>query len=240
MSSNEEMVISLDKETIQTLDGVNDINQSIKFIGGSELVKVKSTDNTQMIHAPITSVFPRDFHVYDIREFLSAVSIIEEPELDFSDDKSVIIRSQDGKQKLTFIEASEEFVRASYVEKEPPMDEAIAELTVTGAQFSTVMKAANVMKLDFVGFVSDGSKVYLRAFNKNNGSDAVTNAYEVELGDSDVEYTMIYKRDVQNISFLAGEGDLSFYLTERKISKVETESGKKFWLTMNVDSEYKG
>ena len=229
--------MKLSKETLDTLKKVYEVNQSVKFVEDEKIVKVKSTDNTLLMHAPIEEAFPRDFHVYDLREFMSVVSIINEPVLDFSDDKFLKIESEDKSQKLRYLESDPQFVQ-SYTDKEPKTPDADFEVEVTSEQFSSVMKAAQTMKLDFVGFVCDGETITLSAFNKNNGDDNTTNNFSIDLAEGDTEFQMFYKIDSQNIGVLLGEGNLTFEVSSKKISKVQTESGKTFWIAMNANSTY--
>jgi len=229
--------MKLSKETLDTLKKVYEVNQSVKFVEDEKVVKVKSTDNTLLMHAPIEEAFPRNFHVYDLREFMSVVSIINEPVLDFSDDKFLKIESEDKSQKLRYLESDPQFVQ-SYTEKEPKMPSIDFKVEVTAEQFSSVVKAAQTMKLDFVGFVCDGEQITLSAFNKNNGDNNITNNFAIELAEGDTEFEMFYKIDSQNIGVLLGEGNLTFEVSSKKISKVQAESGKTFWIAMNANSTY--
>lgn len=227
--------MKMSKQTMETLKKVYEVNQSVKFIEDDKVIKVKSTDNTLLMHAPIEEAFPRDFHVYDLREFLSVLSIIQEPILDFSDPKFLKIESEDKKQKLRYLESDEQFVK-SYTDKEPNIPESDFIVNVSEEQFASVMKAAQTMKLDFVGFVSDGSTISLSAFNKNNGDESTTNNFSIDLIESEDVFKMFYKIDSQNISVLLGEGDLLFEVSYKKISKIHTKTGKTFWIAMNANS----
>lgn len=231
--------MKLSKETIDILKKVYEVNQSVKFVKDEDIIKVKSTDNSLLMHAPIDDTFPRDFHVYDLREFLSVLSIIPEPKLDFSDDKFLKVSSDDGNQKLRYLEADPQFVQ-SYTDKEPKLPGIDFEVVVSADKFSSVMKAAQTMKLDNVGFISDGETITLSAFNKNNGDSKTTNNFSIDLADADAVFEMFYKIDMQNIGVLLGEGDLTFEVSSKKISKVATQTGKTFWIAMNANSSYTG
>lgn len=229
--------MKLSKDTIEILKKVYEVNQSVKFVEDETTIKVKSTDNTLLMHAPIEEAFPRDFHVYDLREFLSVLSIIPEPSLDFSDDKFLKVQSEDGKQKLRYLEADPQFVQ-SYTEKEPKMPTIDLEVEVSADQFTSVIKAAQTMRLENVGFVCDGETITLSAFNKNNGDNKTNNNFSIDLAEGDTEFQMFYKIDSQNIGVLLGEGNLTFEVSSKKISKVTAESGKTFWIAMNANSTY--
>lgn len=189
------------------------------------------------MHSPLKEKFPRDFHVYDLREFLSVLDIIQDSVLDFSDNKCMKISSEDGKQTLQYTESDSQFI-TSFVDKTPVLPSIDIDVNVSEDQFSRVMKAAHSMKLEFVGFVCDGETISISAFNKNNGDNNVTNKFSIELGEGDTPFQMFYKLKTQNISVLDGEGDLHFEISKKKISKIEAQSGKLFWIALNAESSY--
>lgn len=227
--------MKMSKATMDTLKKVYEVNQSVRFMADENIIKVKSTDNSLLMHSPIEEAFPRDFNVYDLRELLSVLNIIADPVLDFSDPKFLKIESEDKKQTLRYLESDEQFVK-SYTDKEPAIPEADFVVKVTEDQFSSVMKAAQTMKLDYVGFVSDGHDLSLSAFNKNNGDDNTTNNFSIDLISNDDTFKMFYKIDKQNIAVLMNEGDLMFEVSYKKISKIHTSTGKTFWVGMNANS----
>lgn len=230
--------LNFSKETIDVLKKVYEVNQGIKLVKGGDTIKCKSTDGSILIHAPIKEDIPRDFHIYDLREFLSVLSIIEDPIIDFSNDKYLQIQSNDETQKLRYLESDPEFVK-SYIEKTPNLPSIDFSVTVTGEQFASVMKAATLMKLEYVGFVSDGEKIDIAAFNKNNGDDSVTNNFSIKLIEEETEpFEMFFKIETMNVGVLLGEGDLNFDVCSKKITKIVTESGKTFWMAMNTDSKW--
>lgn len=232
-------VIELKQTTIETLKRISKVNQSIRLVKDSKELKSKSQTGVMFCIAPIEDTWPRDFNIYNVNEFLSVLDIVETPELDFSSDKYVTIRSKDGKQKLRYLESAPEYI-TSYTDKIPPMAGSDIEVTVTENQFKSIIKAAQTMNLEYVGFVGDGDKVSITAFNKNNGDNADTNTFSIELGDSSTDQTfkMYYKLKVHEIDILQGEGSLEFSISSRKISKVKTESSKTFYITMDPKSEF--
>lgn len=234
-------IVTLSKETFETLQKMFDVDQSLKLVAGEQVLKSKSGDNTMLIHAPIDVEFPRDFHIYDLREFLNVIKIIPDAQLDFSNDKYVLIRSVDGSQKLRYMESDPEFVK-SYTPNEPNMASPDLEVEVTEEDWLRVLKAAQIMKLQFVGFVSTGEgKVTLSAFNQNNGDENMTNVFSVEVQPANEvteSFQMFYKLETQNIGVLSSEGKLSFEITKNRVSRVKTESGKTLWVSMNVNSKW--
>ena len=230
--------ITLTAKTIATLKKMYDVDQSIKIPANSTTLRIKSQNNTMMAKCEIDVEFPRDVHIYDIREFNSVVAIVDNPELDFSDDKFVLVKSADGKQKLRYLEAESSLIH-SFIDKDLVLPSEEIELKVTQHQLKSVMTAANTMKLEYVGFIGADGVITLSSFNKNNGDGNDTNNFSIEVGDTDVDFRMFYKLDIHNIGVLLDEGDLIITISAKnKVSQIVTETGKIFWIALDAKSEY--
>ncbi len=81
----------------------------------------------------------------------------------------------------------------------------------------------------------------ISAFNKNNGDGKDTNNFNNELVECDQTFRMFYKLDTHNIQVLLGEGDLTVTIDgKRKVSKVETQTGKILWIAFDAKSDFEG
>lgn len=243
--------ISISNETLSVLKALFNVDMTLKICSddvveletedGTEtktVLRVKSPNNTMMCKVLIDEVFPRDVHIYDIREFISVFNIVNEPQLDLSQDNVITILSKDSKQKLRYREA-EEVLITSYVGKDVPIANEDLTFDISAKLFDSVFTAAQTMKLEFLGFSGDGTEAKISAFGKNEGKDSQTNSFDVKIDDTDKTFNMFYKLDVNNLKVLSGEGDLYFTIDGgKKVSRIETETGKTFWITMDNKSEY--
>lgn len=244
--------ISISSETLSVFKKLYEIDQSLKIASdqvetktdsdGNEkkvtVVRTKSANKTMMARVEIDEVFPRDLHIYDLREFISVVNIVKEPQFDFSDEKFVVIRSADDKQKLRYLEANPDLIK-SFIDKDLSLSNDDVEVVITAEQFKSVLTAAQTMRLNHIGFVSDGETLSISAFGMNNGDGKDTNNFNNELVECDKTFRMFYKLDVHNIQVLLGEGDLTITIDgKRKVSKVETQSGKVLWIAFDSKSEF--
>lgn len=228
--------MKLNEKTISTLIKLYAVDQSIKIPANSNILRVKSINNTMMVKAEIPDVFPRDIYIYDTREFINVMGLIDNPVLDLSDDRFIKIDSPDGSQKLMYLESSPATIK-SWVDKDPEISSIDFSVNVTEQQFQRILNSANTMKLAFVGFKSDGSNVTLSSFNKSQGSEIETNNFSIDLGSNDSVFCMQYKLDVHNLSVLLKEGDLKFDIDFSKpVSEIKTASGKTFWISLDSKS----
>jgi len=246
--------VKLSEATLDAFKKLYDIDQSLKIMSDDvetrtdeddnevqvTVLRSKSQNNTMMARVEVAEEFPRNVYIYDLREFNSVIGIVNDPVLDFSNDKFVVIKSADDKQKLKYIEANPDLI-ASYSSKVPNLTSEDVELVVSENQFKSVLSAARTMRLEFVGFKSDEGVVAFSAFNKNNGDGKDTNNFSIELAEGDVDFNLFYRLDVHKLDVLQGEGDLTFVIDgKRKISKVDTQTGKTFWIALDNNSSYSG
>lgn len=244
---SQKYIITISKETLDAFKALYEVDQSLRIDHTMTeqkddldvtVLRSKSFNNTTMARIEVAEVFPRDVNIYDLREFISVVSIVNDPVFDLSNDKFITIKSSDGKQKLRYLEANPDLIN-SYSAKDPNLTNEDVQILVTEAQFKSVLTAAQTLKFEYIGFVGDGENIILTSFNTNAGSDQETNTYSVAIQESDLTFKMIYKLQIQNVSILSGEGDLLFTIDgKRKISKIETQSGKKYWISFDSSSEF--
>lgn len=244
MSNN----ITLSKDTLDNFKALYEVDQSLRIdhsmtVDGENgekftVLRSKTFNNTTMARVEIPEIFPRDVNIYDLREFISVISIVEDPILDLSNDKFIVIKSADGKQKLRYIEANPDLIN-SYSPKEPTLTNEDVQIFITEAQFKSVLTAAQTLRFEYIGFVGDGENIILTAYNKNSGDDQETNTYSITVAETDKNFRMVYKLALQNVTILAGEGDLLFTIDgSRKISSVQTATNKKYWISFDASSEF--
>lgn len=223
--------VRLSKETIDILKGVYAINQTLKIVADKAEIRSVNDVKTIAMQTAIAETLPRTFCIYDVREFISVLGIISSPVLDFTDPKFVLIKSEDGSQKLKYVDGAENLIN-SYFEKDFKLPSEDLEVEVKAQQLKAVMNAATTLKLDWVGFKSDGNgKVVLTAFDRNNGSGNDTNGFSVEVGDTTDTFDMFYKTEALSVL----DGDCKFTISARKVSQV-TNGGKVFFMALHADS----
>ena len=85
--------MKLSKGTLDILKNFSNINQSICFKEGTELSTLSIQKNI-LSRAVVEEKFPKDFAIYDLSEFLSGLTLFEDPDFIFDDDNYVVIRDK--------------------------------------------------------------------------------------------------------------------------------------------------
>ena len=106
--------VILSKKTLDVLKNFSTINSSIVFRKGST---VRTISNAENILAKFTGeeVFPVDFAIYDLSQFLSGISLFSDPQLEFDNESFVSIRG--GRQSARYYFSDPEITLKSAPEK---------------------------------------------------------------------------------------------------------------------------
>ncbi|AIX24035.1 DNA polymerase processivity factor [Synechococcus phage ACG-2014j] len=120
--------VILSRKTLDVLKNFSTINSSIVFRKGST---VRTISNAENILAKFTGeeVFPVDFAIYDLSQFLSGISLFSDPQLEFDNENFVSIRG--GRQSARYFFSDPEITLKSAPEKNvkfPGSDLAVVSL----------------------------------------------------------------------------------------------------------------
>lgn len=228
--------VKLSAATITMLKSLYDINQSLKMKGGTNVLKTIKDNKVMMAVASIEETIPRDINIYDLREFTNAIALFEDPVLDLSNNGRVVVKSESTKQKLTFIEADPSLI-TSYIEKSLPAMDYDVVLEVDKDILAKVQNAATTLRLEYIGFQSDGETVFLTTFNQNNGSKNETSNFTVELDGAvpGIVYNMFMKTAALKIL----PGNYTVSICDKKLSKWESKDRElEYTVVFDVNSEY--
>ena len=77
--------MKLSNETVTVLKNFSTINQNLVINPGKNISTMSAMKNI-VAKATVTEEFPQAFAIYDLNEFLAALSLFEKPDLDFNDD----------------------------------------------------------------------------------------------------------------------------------------------------------
>ena len=94
--------VTLSKKTLDVLKNFSTINSSIVFRQGST---VRTISNAENILAKFTGeeVFPTDFAIYDLSQFLMGISLFNDPQLEFTSKDFVTSKVVVNVQSIIFL-----------------------------------------------------------------------------------------------------------------------------------------
>ena len=214
--------VILSRKTLDVLKNFSTINSSIVFRKGST---VRTISNAENILAKFTGeeVFPVDFAIYDLSQFLSGISLFSDPQLEFDNENFVSIRG--GRQSAKYFFSDPEITLKSAPEKNVKFPGSDLQFNLTGEDLIALQKASAVYSLPDLTFQSieghDEIKLILR--DKENDT---SNTYDITVaGCSTGTYTLDLK--IENIRLLPG--DYTVKVSQHLISE---------WTNVNTDLTY--
>jgi hypothetical protein len=191
--------MKISSDTINILKNFSGINANLVFKPGQTL-KTLSEAKTIMATASILEDFPVEFGVYDLNEFLSLFSLMDEPELDFSDK---YLTMSDGSQKIKYFYSEIDIL--TQPTKDINMPECEVELDISSANLDKIRKAASVLGHSELSFSSQGGEVVASVFNEK---DSTANTFDINLGTTSTE-TFNYVFSISNLKMLQGDYKVS-------------------------------
>ena len=179
-----------------------------------------------MADATVNEAFP-DFGIYDLNEFLGAMSLFEDPELDFQD-KFVSISQ--GSMKIKFFAADASVLTAP--QKAITFPDAEISFNISAAMLNMIQKTASVLRAADVSIVGDGSTITVVVGDKKN---ATGNSFSESVGTTDKSFKVNLK--VENLKMLPGDYEVS--ISSKKISRFKSPSSDLvYYVAVEADSTF--
>ena len=220
--------MKLSKSTLDILKNFSNINQSICFKEGNELSTLSIQKNI-LSRAVVTEEFPRSFAIYDLSEFLSGLTLFEDPEFNFDNDNFVIVRDRRNTSRYFFADPST-IVQPPENRVELPSKDVC--FTVPWSDISNIIKAAAIYQIEDLAVVGENGVVKLVVRDKKNDT---SNDYAVVVGETQGNFVFNFK--VENIKVIPGSYDV--IVSSKNLSKFTCrEHDLTYYIALEPDSTY--
>lgn len=226
--------MKLSTDTLSLLNNFSTINANILFTEGNTIRTMTSTRNV-FAQADITETIPTEFAIYDLKEFLSAVSLVDDADVAI-DDSGNFVTIESDKQSITYYATDKENVTA------PPakginMPTPEVTFTLTADQINSIRKAASVLGHANVSIVGSNGRIKLSVYDKKTST---SNKFELLIDPSndckeDFEFVLIIG-DLKLFS-----GDYTVELSSKLITKfTNTVAPVTYWIAAEKSSTFGG
>jgi hypothetical protein len=190
--------MKLSNETREVLKNFSTINQNLLVKNGNVINTMSAMKNI-VSKATIPDTFNTEFAIYDLNEFLSALSLFKDPTLDFTD-KEVKLKEEGGGSSLNYFFSDPSIVSAPKTEITMPSVD--VEFTFTQDTFNQILKASAVLGVpDVVLKGTAGGTIDLTVTDRKNDT---SNDFSITVGEnSPSDFTYFFK--VENLKLLSGD-----------------------------------
>ena len=191
--------MKLSNETREILKNYATINSNLLVNTGNKITTMSSMKNIVSI-AELPDTFETEFAIYDLNEWLSAMSLFNDPELEFGQNS---VRIWEGYQSLKYFYSDPSVVTTPKSNINFPESE--ASFTLTKDTFNQVLKAASVLNApDMVLDTGDVGIMLLRVSDRKNDT---SNNFSIEVGDGAIPNQKFFFK-VENLKLLSGDYDV--------------------------------
>ena len=222
--------MKLSKSTLDILKNFSNINQSICFKKGTELSTLSIQKNI-LSRAEVEETFPKNFAIYDLSEFLSGLTLFEDPEFDFSNDSFVTIKDRRNTSRYLFADPST-IVQPPQNRVELPSSD--ISFTVAWSDISNIIKAAAIYQIEDLAVVGENGVVKLVVRDKKNDT---SNTYAVKVGETDGKFTFNFK--VENLKLLPGDYEVTISKQNASLFR-DVNRDLEYLIALEPDSKYEG
>jgi hypothetical protein len=217
--------MKLSKETVAIFKNFAGINSNLLLKNGNKVATISSQKNV-MADTTVVESFPSEFGVYDLNEFLGAMSIFEDPELTFND-KFVTI-SENGRSIKYFAAAADVLVAPT---KSITFPDAEVNFKLSASQLDMIRKTASVLRSDDLSIVGDGTSITAVVGDKKN---ATGNSFSEPVGSTSMTFKVNLK--VENLKMLPG--DYAVSVSSKKISRFKGSGDLVYYVAVEADSTF--
>jgi hypothetical protein len=220
--------MKLSSETLSILKNFSSINQSIHVKKGNVLKTLKVSKNV-LAEATISETFESEFAIYNLNQFLSAFNILDEPTLDFSNEKYILLK--EGSKQLKYFTASPSII-VSPPDKKLVLETQDVCFILEQSHLDKILKAKQVYQLDDLSVVGDGKKIQLIVQDKKNDS---SNQYSIIVGETSENFCMNFK--IEHLQFYPGSYEV--IISKKNLSKfTNNKMSLTYWVAMEPDSSF--
>lgn len=229
--------MKIDTNTLKTLQNFASINPNIVFKEGETVVKTISEQKNIMAEAPLNTPFDSTFGIYDLNEFLSALALVNEPDIEV-DGNVVRITSQKSKDGIEYICANQSILTHPSKSINDPEYEVSVNLGVD--EINQLKKASSVLGYDHLILEKESgtAEIIAKVCDPQNSSSNVYKKVVATLDQpTDVSFSFVFLID--NLKLIPGDYKVS--LSSKLISKWTNDLAKtSYWIAIETTSNYKG
>lgn len=221
--------MKLSETTIDILKNFSAINPNMVFKEGATLATIAEAKNI-MASATIEERIPREFGIYDLNEFLSTISLVENPDLDFGKDSITV---SDGNASIEYFYSSPEVLTAPT--KTVTMPKADVKVILTADTINKIKKAAAVLGHPTLQISGKNGVVSCQVIDLKNKT---ANKYSIVVDEKNAcKEVFSFVIVIGNLKMLPGDYTVS--ISSKLISHFKNATTPiEYWIALEKDSTF--
>lgn len=189
--------MQVSNETIEVLKNFAGINPNIVISPGQKLKTISEAKNI-MAEADITEDFPLEFGIYDLHEFLSVLTLVDNPQLDFDEN---FVKVTNGGLNVKYFYSEKDILTTP--QKDINMPECEVGVNISVDQIDTIKKAAAVLGHGELVIKGDNGKVTAEVYDTQ---DSTSNTFSLVLDeDNQCKDSFSFIFNMPNLKLMGGD-----------------------------------
>jgi len=222
--------MKLSNYTTSVLKNFSTINQNLVIKEGNTITTMSAMKNI-VAKAEVEETFPQQIAIYDLNEFLGALSLFTSPVLFLSDNYVMISEETKPTTKMKYFYSDPSVVTSP--SKMITMRSNEVKFTMSSEDLSRLNRAAGAIGAPDMVLEKDGSSSSLTVKDKKNDT---ANNYSLDVDTtSEGEFNFYFK--VENMKLLDGNYDVE--ISSKNISHYTNKSTDiEYWIALEPESTY--
>lgn len=223
--------MKISTNTLEILRNFSTINENL-YVQAGNVLRTVSGPNNVMGRAELEEEFPRDFGIYNLKEFLSVLSLVNEPELEFHENYLVV---KGGPSKIRYYYTDKDML--SY----PPRDLDIPEddlgFVLTKEDMDKIRSAARAFRYNELVATpcqTDSEKITLSVTD----TEYESHCFSIDVVASkpvSSDFHLIWEIDI--LRFLPG--DYEVVVSQKLISAmISQDKNLTYWVALKKKGSY--
>jgi len=227
--------MKLDSQILEILNNFQTINSNIA-LGEDGFVRTMAVSKTLMAKANISDQFPYEFGIYDLREFLSCLSMFDDPTLTF-DDNQKFVNITDGVTtfKYYFSEVGSLTVPTNDINLECED----LKFTLTDEELNKLRKASATLKTNWLSIrksSTGGQFIECVILDKQNPT---SNQFTMNIANcvinTSAEFDFVF--DINNFKFKPAS-EYVFGIDKKQVALIKA-GNTDYWVALDKTTTYK-
>ena len=221
--------MKLSENTLDILKNFSVINPNMLFKPGQTLSTIAEAKNI-MASAKIEESIPSEFGIYDLTEFLSTLSLTQEPELEFLED-SLTIREKNA--SIRYFYSGKELLTVPT--KNVTMPKAELQISLTEDDLNKVKRAASVLGHPNLEIAGKNGIISLQVVDPKNPT---ANKYSLVIDENNAcKETFSFIVVIGNLKIIPGDYVVS--ISSKLISHFKNTSVPiEYWIALEKTSTF--
>jgi hypothetical protein len=221
--------MKLSDNTVDILKNFSAINPNMLFRPGSTISTIAEAKNI-VASAKISEQIPAEFGIFDLTQFLSTISLLENPELEFTD-SSVMVR--DGSASIQYYYSSPDVLTVP--NKTVNMPNADVVFNLSSDMISKIKRAASVLGHPTLQILGSKGKITLQIVDLKNPT---ANKYTIVIDEKNAcNEVFSFIMVIGNLKMMAGDYVVS--VSSKLISHFKnTSTPVEYWIALEKTSTF--